>query len=120
MSKFSLKRKIEEIVISDEDDREVTYELIEMSAANRDAYLQKLSSRIKTGPDGKPQGVSNFEGLQAELLGQCLTKKGKPVDSKEIQGWPAGVVTAIYNMAQEMNRLSEGEDAAMGTTQGNE
>lgn len=106
MSKFSLKRKTQEIVFETEGG-DVAYTLKEMSAAARDAYLQKLSSRVSLGPDGTPQGVSNFDGLQAELISVCLFKGDKAVGIEAIQEWPAGVVAEIYNQCQEMNGLNQ-------------
>jgi len=104
---FSLKRNTTEIVLENEG-AEVTCELKEMTAAKRDVYLQKLSSRVETGADGQPTGVSDFAGMQAELIQTCITKKGGGELSIEtIQEWPASVVTSVYALCQEMNGLSQ-------------
>lgn len=111
---FSLKRKTEKITLQT-DSGDVVYTLKEMSAAVRDDYLQKLSKRVTNDADGKPTGVSDFAGMQAELIQSCITKKdGGAVAKDDIQEWPSSAVTGVYNLCQEMNGLSQAavEDGA--------
>ena len=105
--KYSLKRKSVSITLEDESGKAKKYELREMSAAKRDAYLTRLSTRIKTGEDGSNQGVSDFEGLQADLIATCLFDGDKQVDVATIQEWPASAVGGIFKEAQSLNSLDQ-------------
>ena len=107
MSKFSLKRKTQSILLENEAGDEVACELREMTASQRDAYLQKLQTRMERSADGTPVGVSNFQGLQAELISSCLFRGGELVLSQEIQEWPAKLVTDLYKEAQVLNGLDK-------------
>lgn len=109
MSKFSLKRKSEPVVLMSEDGQEMNCELREMSASKRDTYLQGLSGRVSLDANGKPTGVSNFNGLQAELISSCLFRENKLVPAEEIQEWPSSTVSDIYKLAQRINHLAESE-----------
>src|SRR6185503_6977958 len=105
--KFSLKSGMVPVTL-EVDGAVVEMELREMTAAARDSYLDRLSSRMKFDNEGKPAGVKKFEGMQSELIGACLFRQesGKAVTSQEIQGWPASVVSDIYKAAQELNHLN--------------
>lgn len=108
MSKYSLKRQITHISLEKENGGTEEFELREMSAAKRDAYLDRLSRRVKIGAKGENMGVSNFEGLQADLIASCLFgENGRAVAIQEIQEWPASVVAGIFKQAQELNSLGQ-------------
>ena len=85
----------------------VAYELREMSGAQRDSYLDSLKDRVRMDATGKPT-VTKFEGMQADLISRCLylVKDNTVVDLKTVQGWPANVVTALYQEAQKLNGLN--------------
>jgi len=83
------------------------YELREMTSLARDQFLDKLAARTRLDAQGRPVGLSKFEGLQSELLSRCLFHDGKAVDPKDIQTWPSSVVSELYKKAQEINHLSE-------------
>lgn len=107
---FSLKRKTQNITLEG-DSGPVEYQLTEMSAARRDTYLQKLSGRVSTDAEGNPKGVNNFAGMQAELIEACLANiDGTRPTTEEIQEWPAGVVSGVYTLCQEMNGLTQDKD----------
>ncbi len=114
---YSLKRSSKSITIENEG---VTEELTltEMTAAQRDSYLDRLTKRIKHGPDGKSQGVAKFDGLQADLISSCLYRGKSLVPIEEIQKWPASVVAGIFKEAQDLNllgqELKEAADAKNG------
>lgn len=102
------------VLVSEQGPEE--YELQEMNAASRDRYLDKLQKRMATDASGKAMGIKRFEGMQADLISQCMfhVKTGLLVSDTVIQTWPASVVTELFNAAQEMNRL-KGEEAETET-----
>lgn len=79
-------------------------ELREMSAGDRDKYLQQLEPRLER-KDGKAT-VKNIDGLQAELVGRCLYRDGSLVPFEEIQKWRGEAVQQLFDAAQELNQLS--------------
>ena len=112
--KLSLRIASVPLTLTKEDGTEEEFELREMLADARDRHMDGLSLRVNIGPDGKPQGIKKFEGLQADLVCSCCYRKkdGKPVTRAEVQKWPASVMSAVYKAAQELNHLSEEEKAA--------
>jgi len=85
----------------------VEYKLVEMNAATRDKYMDTVAGRMRLDKDGKPQGVSKFEGMQADLLVHTLrSKDGKAVSKDTIQSWPSSTVSGLFQEAQKLNLLS--------------
>jgi len=112
MSKFSLKRK-SEVLTFETENGDIEFTLKEMSAARRDSYLQKLQARVELNEDGSAKGVSNFVGLQAELIHESLEDKGgSPLPLEDIQEWPANVVAAVYEKCQVFNGLNKTPELA--------
>lgn len=93
------------------------YELREMDAATRDKYMDSLSSRMRLDKDGKPAGITRFEGMQADLLAYTLRKKdGTGVAKSVIQSWPGSTVSALFEEAQKLNLLNRGAEQVMEET----
>ena len=83
------------------------YVLHEMTAAARDKYMDTLASRMRMGPDGKPTGVTKFEGMQADLIVASLrTKDGAAVRKDTVQSWPSSTVSGLFEEAQKLNLLN--------------
>lgn len=101
MSKYSLKKEVRTITIDDD-----AFEIREMTAAVRDAYLDRLGKRLKKNPNGDT-GVSKFEGLQADLISSCLHRGEDKVKTDEVQTWPASVVVGIFKECQDVNQLAQ-------------
>lgn len=108
MTKYSFKRKSIHISIENDTGEGTTeYELREMTAAQRDNYLDGLNKRLRI-VNGTAAGVARFEGLQADLISACLYDNGGGViPITEIQKWPASLVAQIFKQAQDMNQLSK-------------
>jgi len=105
---FDLEREERPVTIGGE-----AYVLIELDGKERDKYLNVLGGRLRHGADGKPGGVRNFDGLQASLIAASLRKvdgeEKKPVPLNTIQGWPARVVTGLFEAARDLSALDEKE-----------
>jgi hypothetical protein len=107
--KFSLVGKVTPVELESASGVE-QYELREVSAADRDCYLNKMAKRLQYGPDGKVGNIGNFLGAQADLLTLCLhDDKGVPVTEKTVQGWPAVVVSNLFDAARKLNGLDNEE-----------
>ena len=89
------------------DGKTEEYILREMDSATRDKYLDSMASRMRLDKDGKPTGVTKFEGMQADLLVNTLRKKdGSAVRKETIQSWPSSTVSALFEEAQKLNLLN--------------
>lgn len=103
---FNLDREEQNVVIDGKK-----YVLIELTGAERDSYLNNVGNRLKTGVDGKPAGIKDFNGMQAFLVSlslKCLeTGNPVPVKINEIQQWPARVVKELFNKAKKLSALDE-------------
>ena len=111
--RFTLKKQTLPVVLETEAG-EVTVHLVEMIGAERDSYLGEMGKKMNYGPDGKPSGLSSFEGLHAMLLTRCLVKEtGEKYTVEEIQAFPSTTQTGLFEAAQELNALGEdGEEEA--------
>ncbi len=89
----------------------VLYELREMKAAARDRYMDKLSQRLKVNPKGDIIGINKFDGMQIDLLTQCLfDPEGKAVTDVILKEWPSGDVQGMFQAAQEINHLRKPDE----------
>lgn len=95
----------------------VQYQLREMSAADRDTYMDFLDSRMRRDEQGKVIGLARFEGTQAHLVHLCLVdvSTAQRVPKEIIQSWPATTVAALFKEAQKLNMLV---DSPQPTTEG--
>jgi len=108
---FSLVAQKRPVVLEDAAGVRHTYELREMPASEKDKYLNMLAKRMSFHAEtGRPQGIRDFEGMQAELLTRCMfnVESTKPVTREEIAGWPSTAAAAIYDAASDLNKI-EGE-----------
>jgi hypothetical protein len=104
---FTLVLKEIPVKMKGADGKVRDYKLVELDAEDRDKFLNSLGGRIKY-VNGKPQGMSNYEGLQASLLSRCLyNDEGNLVPQKEIQKFPAGVASALFKEAQKLSAFDE-------------
>lgn len=113
VKRFSLSfKEIPIEIIDPETARPRPYILREFPGAERDAWLNALTSRVRTLPNGKQGGIKNFTGMQADLISRCLfDEENKLVSVNTIQKWPASVQIAIHEMCQKLCGL---DDAAEG------
>ena len=106
--KFTLEVKQIPVEIDGE-----AYVLQELNGRERDKYLNDITARVKIGPDGKPAGMKNFDGMQGNLLVASLRKKeGSELISvpfNTIQGWPAKMQSALFMEAQKLSGLDESQ-----------
>lgn len=93
------------------------YELREMDAGARDRYLDTLTGRMKLDKDGKPQGVTRFEGMQADLIVSTLRKKdGTAIRKEVVQSWPSSLVSELFTEAQKLNLLNRDPEEVVAET----
>lgn len=109
--KLNLRTATQSVVLIAPDGKPQDYELYEMTGTERDAYLETLGKRMARDKDGKVTGISNYKGLQADLVSRCLYKKGedKPVPADIVQSWPASALSALFTAAQKLNQIGETE-----------
>ena len=109
--KFSLKRKELPIVLEDVSGVEKRFVLREFSSRDFTTYLSDMGERVKMH-DGKVVGLNSYEGVQTKLISLCLfDEEGKSVKVSVIDEFPASVVNALFNGAQELNGLGEKGEA---------
>jgi hypothetical protein len=105
--KLSLAASAVQVIIQKTDGTEDALELREMTAANRDLYMDALKNRLDINADGSTRGIKRFNELQGDLISRCLFRTGVAVTLKEIQQWPSSVVQALYNAAQKLNKIGK-------------
>lgn len=89
----------------------VAYELRELTGKQRDAYLTKNGAKMKY-VKGKPAGLTTFDGVQTDLLSECLfDEKGQPVAASVMAKWPASIQDALFDAARKLSKLGT-EDKA--------
>lgn len=65
---------------------------------------------MRVNTEGKTEGLTDYEGLQSGLLALCLYKDGELVAEKVLQGWPASVLSDLFDAAQELSGLDKGAE----------
>ena len=94
-----------------ENGKEKYYTIREMNGEGRDTFLTKMGTRIKFDEKGKPIGMQNFEGHQADLLIRCMyDEDDKLVTKALVQSWPAKVQQKLFDVAEKLNALTEGAE----------
>jgi len=110
MARYSLRLKSIKIPIEAQDGTEVEYTMMELTGAQRDAFLNDQTKRT-SGKDGNL--VKNFTGMFSSLLKLCLyDPEGKLVTTKEIDGWPSEMTTDLFLQAVELSGLNKKAEEA--------
>jgi hypothetical protein len=108
--RLKLERKEIDVVLESDDGQETKYKLKELSGAERNKYLNKMTCRVKVGADGKAAGIKTFDGFQADLLGICLFNENDEVVSKEsIENLPSSTQQILFEKAQSLSGLDNAE-----------
>ncbi len=102
MKSFTTKLKTEQIQVDDKP-----FTIRELTGRQRDIYLDGMRDKMSFTAEGKLQTVKSFEGLQADLLCLCLyDENGNAVSKEIINNYPATVQTEMFEMAQEVSKLT--------------
>ncbi len=84
------------------------YTLEEAMGSDRDGYLNNLGARMKLDSEGKPAGIKNFDGLQANLLCRLIRdRERKLVSEAIIQSWPSRIQSKLFKKAKEISGLDD-------------
>lgn len=106
--KLSLKRRSEKIELETETGEFVEYEIRELSASEREQWMNDAAERTA---DEKKR---NFRGFFSKLLSYALyDQNGKAVAANVIDAMPATTVEALYERALVVSRLKEEEIQAV-------
>lgn len=109
--KFKLKTKTWPVTMENAEGQEVKYEIRELRASARDKYVDKLQGRLKLNAKGQVIGLTQYAGMQADLLTICMhTDEGKLVDKPTLDQWPGTNVQKLFHAAQTLNGFREVEE----------
>jgi hypothetical protein len=106
--KFDLALKELPVEITDSSGVVQRYTLRQLTGAQRDAYWDETSKRIR--PEAKPDrpAFTSMSGMQAHLISLSLINaEGNPVPPSTIQKWPASGVQGLFTAAQELSGLGK-------------
>jgi hypothetical protein len=108
---FKLKTKAWPVTMENAQGQEIKYELRELKAADRDKYVDKLQGRLKVDKQGNVIGLTQYAGMQADLITICMyDEENKPVDRATLNTWPGTTVTKLFHAAQTLNGFREVEE----------
>jgi len=79
----------------------------ELDGTDRAKYLNSVSSRVKVNNQGKPVGMTTFEGLETSLLKLCLYDGDELVPEKVMSKWPASLLGKFFDIASDLSGLNE-------------
>jgi len=109
--RVSLRLKEVSIELEGEKGEVKKWKLRELNGTDRNGYLNKMSSRVKTGKDGKSVGIKSFDGFQADLLSLCLyDENGELVSAEDIETLPSNAQQKLFEKAQEISGLNVGSE----------
>lgn len=82
------------------------WELREMTAAQRDEYMNLLNKRFEG------TRIKDFRGMHSDLLTRSLFRNGgenggKPVTVEELAAWPASTTQDLADLASELSGLKK-------------
>lgn len=99
-------------VVLEKDGVERQCVLKELTGAQRNIYLGKLTSRVRVNKEGKAMGITSFKGFQADLLSHCFYNEEDQLFSvEEIEELPSSTQQMLFDTAQELSGLDvEGGD----------
>jgi len=79
----------------------------ELDGTERGKYLNSVSSRVKSNTQGKPVGMTTFDGLETSLLKLCLYEGDTLVPEKTMSKWPSSLLSKLFDVASDLSGLNE-------------
>ncbi len=108
MVKVSTHRKTRKVDIDG-----ILHTIQELDGIELGQWRTDMADRVRTDSQGKVTGVTNFNGIEANLICRCLRNaKGEAVVSGQIERWPASAIAAIFKVCQEVNGMTPESEAA--------
>jgi len=99
---FSLVLPFNPVTLTDKDGIVNNYTLSGFDGEKRDEWFDFVNARMGEGKTKK------FKGVQSKLVGMCLLdSEGKQVPEAIISKFPATVLNALFEAAQDINGLSD-------------
>jgi len=99
---FSLVLPFNPVILTDNDGTPRNYILSGFNGERRDEWFDFVNERMGEGKTKK------FKGVQSKLVSMCLLdSEGKQVPETEISKFPATVLNALFEAAQDINGLSD-------------
>jgi len=99
---FSLILPFNPVTLTDKDGIPKNYTLSGFDGQRRDEWFDFVNERMGEGKDKK------FTGVQSKLVSMCLLdSEGKQVLEATVSKFPAIVLNALFEAAQDINGLSE-------------
>ncbi len=93
----------------------IQYVIKEMMEVDKEAYMQRMSSRFIENKDGTSK-IKSFVDIQSDLISKCLyDAEDKPVLVDVIRKFPVAAAAALFKACQILNALDikgAGEDEA--------
>lgn len=125
--KFDLIGQIIPVTLH-KDGKDIKYTLREMSAADRDSFLNNFNKRFELDEKGKPKRIKDYENMQSDLVWRSMfDEAGKKLNNSTVQSWPGRVVHALYMACSKLNNLdavkeiaAEGEEGEKAPTEAEE
>ncbi len=113
---FSLVLEEKKIRLFDENKEPQDFILRELTGKERDKWMTSMATKVSIG---KESSVSNFDGIQANLLALAMRysggeRSGEALSVTTIQSWPSKVQTELFKLCQEMSGLGEDADEKEG------
>jgi len=119
--KFTDDFLLEPVIIEHRSGEVGHYALRELDGDQGDAHLTNMSKRTRYNAQGQPAGISNFRGLQAELIASAMfeaqleqdpetgnwsvAELGSKVSTKTVQKWPLRIRNALHSKLAKMSGL---------------
>jgi hypothetical protein len=107
---FSLALKEIPVKLVTKEGVQKVFTLVELDGSQRDSFMQDMADRIEF-QGGKVSKITNFEGMQSNLLAMCLyDDKKQLIPIEELNKFPAGVLTELFKTAQKISGLELTEE----------
>jgi len=109
--KVKLTKKSIPVELEVADGQCMTYQVKEMSGAQRDEYQSRLAKKATVDAQGNVIEIKDTTGLYSSLLAHTLyDPDGKLVPEATIQSWPDSAQRALFEVAREVNGYNDKQD----------
>jgi hypothetical protein len=104
--RISVLRKSQPVELELAEGELLLYAIKEMTGAQRDEYLNKVTQKTTRDASGEVVGMKDYKGLYSTLLSFCLyDADSKLIPESKIQEWPDTAQKALFDIAIELNGL---------------
>lgn len=110
--KFKTKTKSVPVVLEDENDMEITYQVHQLTGDTADDLRAAQAAKVTIDGEGNIKEIKDYTGQWTELVSRCLRDaSGKLVPRETLNKWPDETLKGLYDVAADLNGMGQTKEA---------